>query len=171
MSATKQKKKEIIKDLCEKIGRQRAIIFADFAGLKVKDLAVLRKRLAEVASEFKVAKKTLIKIAFNDKKISVDTKALKGEVALVLGYSDQATPAKILYEFSGENPNIKILGGYLENQLLGADQVIALAKLPTKHQLLENFVGSLSNPLRNFASVLQANTKGLIIVLAKAGKK
>lgn len=168
MPATKEKKNEIIKELNEKIGKQKAIIFADFAGLKVKDLAVLRNKLAQVGSEFKVAKKTLMKIVFNDKKIPIDIKTLSGEVALVMGYSDEISPAKILYEFSGENANIKILGGYLENKLLGVDQVIALAKLPTRQQLLGNIVQRISSPLQNFLSVLQANLRNLVIVLAKA---
>jgi large subunit ribosomal protein L10 len=166
MAISKQKKKDIVKDLSEKLARQKALFFADFSGIKVKDLADLKAKLRQENAELKVAKKTLMKVAFKEKGISTDPKTLVGEIALVMGYGDQVAPAKTLHEFSKTNEKIKILGGLLEGQTLAAAQVMELAKLPSKQELLARLVGSISAPSRNFVQVLQGNIRGLITVLS-----
>lgn len=167
MAVSKTKKQEIVKELGEKLARQKAIVFADFTGLKVKDLSALKAKLRLTNSEFKVAKKTLMKVAFKEKGIAVDPKKFTGEIAMVLGYSDEVAPAKAVYEFSKTNQNIKILGGLLENGVLTLEQVLNLAKLPSKQQLYAKLVGTMSAPARNFVSVLQGNIRGLVTVLSK----
>jgi len=144
------------------------MIFVDFTGLRVKDFSSLRKKLKAVGEEIKVAKKTLMGIAFKKAKIEIETEKLPGEVALVSGYKDELTPAKIVYQFSQECPNLKILGGFFGNKFLETEKIIELAKLPTREELLARLVGSIFAPMSNFVSVLEANIKGLITVLAKA---
>ena len=156
-----------MKDLTEKVAKQKAIVFADFTGLKVKDLSTLKAKLKQVGAEFKVAKKTLMNLAFKETNVAVEPSVLTGEVALVLGYADETSAAKITYEFSQVSKNLKILGGYVENRLLGVDEVVALAKLPSKQQLLANLVGTMSAPARGFASVLQGNIRGLVYLLSQ----
>lgn len=170
MATTKAKKQEVVKELGAKLAKHKALVFADFTGLKVKDLSNLKKKLKSVVSEFKVAKKTLMAVAFEDQKINVDPKKMVGEIALILGYNDEVAPAKTVYEFSKTNEHIKIIGGYLQGQSLSADQVVALAKLPTKDQLLANMVGSLSAPMRGLATVLNGNLRGLVIALSEIQK-
>ncbi|MFZ3074345.1 MAG: 50S ribosomal protein L10 [Minisyncoccales bacterium] len=167
MPISKTKKQEIVKELGDKLGRQKAVVFADFTGLKVKDLAGLKAKLRESGAEFKVAKKTLMKVAFKEKGINIDPKALSGEIALVMGYNDETAPAKTVYEFSRTNQNIKILGGLLEKNALTLEQVLNLAKLPSKQELYAKLVGTMSAPSRNFAGVLQGNIRGLVTVLSK----
>jgi len=171
MAISKIKKQEIIKELGDKLGRQKAVVFADFTGLKVKDLSDLKAKLRQGGAEFKVAKKTLMKVAFKEKGINLDPKSLNGEIALVMGYTDEVAPAKVVYEFSRTNQNIKILGGLLEKNVLALDQVLVLAKLPSKQELLAKLVGSLSSPSRNFVGVLQGNIRGLVSVLSQIKKE
>ncbi len=171
MALTKAQKQKIIEDLREKIERQKAMIFVDFCGLKVKDLSELRKKLKAVDGQFKVIKKTFLKLTFKEKKLEIGEKNLEGEIALIFGFKDEILPAKTAYQFSQENPNLKILGGFIESQkgeFLNTEQIIELAKLPTKEELLARLVGSISAPVSNFRNVLQGNIKGLICVLAKA---
>jgi len=171
MPISKAKKEEIVKELGEKLGRQKAVVFADFTGLKVKDLGTLKTSLRKQNAEFKVAKKTLMKVAFKEKGIDTDPKNLAGEIALVMGYGDEVAPAKLVYEFSKTNQNIKILGGLLENKMLSIEQVMSLAKLPSKLELYAKLVGTLSSPSRNFVGVLQGNIRGLVTVLSKIKKE
>src|SRR3989344_2701935 len=131
MPQTKEQKKKVLEDLKEKLTRQKTMVFADFSGIKVKDLSDLRKKLKTVSSELKVAKKTLIALALKEQnpKISQKIKALAGEMALVFGYQDELAPAKTVWQFSQGSPEIKILGGALESQkgiFLSAEQIIEL---------------------------------------------
>jgi len=183
MALTKTQKQRILTDLEGKIAKQKVVIFTDFTGLKVKDLSSLRRKLKLANSELKVAKKTLMGIAFRKAKIefeelrsslasakasAMEIKKLPGEIALVFGYKDEISPAKIVYQFSQENPNLKILGGFFENKFREIEDIITLAQLPTREELLARLVGSIQAPVSNFIRTLEANIKGLINVLAKA---
>ena len=168
MPLTREQKQKILEELKEKIEKQKTIIFVDFTGLKVKDFSSLRKKLKANDNELKVAKKTLMDILFKKVKLEVEAKKLPGEIALVFGYKDIISPAKIVWQSSQENPNLKILGGFLENKFFEAERIIELAQLPTREELLAKLVGSIKAPISNFVYVLEANIKGLIYVLAKA---
>ncbi|KPJ71589.1 hypothetical protein AMJ50_01740 [Parcubacteria bacterium DG_74_3] len=169
MALTKEQKEKILKNLKEKIARRKAMIFVDFSGLKVKDLSDLRQRLKQAKSELLVAKKTLMKIAFKEVKVKTDPKEIKGEIALVFGFEDEISPAKVVYQFSQENENLEILGGYIESQkdeFLDAEKMITLGQLPTKKELLANLVRVFSAPTTNLVNVLEGNLKGLIYALS-----
>jgi large subunit ribosomal protein L10 len=114
-----------------------------------------------------VAKKTLLGLALKSAKLEIETKKIPGEIAVIFGYKDEISPAKIVYQFSQEHPNLKILGGVIENKFREAEQIITLAQLPTREELLARLVGSISAPISNFVNVLQGNIKGLIYVLTK----
>ena len=98
MALTRDQKNKIIEDLKEKISRQKAIVFVDLAGLKVKEISNLRKRFKAVGSELKVAKKTLMNIVFKTANLPIETKKLPGEIAVGLGYQDEISPAKTLWQ-------------------------------------------------------------------------
>lgn len=177
MALTKEQKKEIIDDLREKIERQKAIIFVDFTGMKVKELFDLRKKLKLENNEFKIYKKTLLRLVFKEKGVEIKRENLGKEVSAVFAFEDLLSSAKIVYEFSQNFENLKILGGLekiqeTENktqkyQFLSAEQIIELAKIPSREELLGRIVGSLSSPISGVINVLQGNIKGLIYVLAK----
>jgi large subunit ribosomal protein L10 len=170
MPLTKEQKKKIIEGLKEKTGKQRIIIFADFTGLKVKDLSDLRKKLKKGGSELKVAKKTLLGFVFKNAGLEIDFKKLKGEIAAIFGYKNEISPAKTVYQLAAANANLKILGGIFGKNFVEAEKIIELAKLPTKEELLARLVGSVSAPISNFISVLQGNIKGLICILSAIKK-
>ena len=168
MALTKQQKQKILDDLRDKIARQKAIILVGIAGLKVKDLADLRRRLKNIDANIQITKKTLAGIALKEKKLDFDKNKLKEETGFVFGFGDEIGTAKTVYQFTRENENLKILGGYLENKLKEAEEIITFAQLPTREELLSRLVGSLSAPVSNLVYALKYNIKGLITVLAKA---
>jgi len=168
MALTKAQKQKVLDDLKDKIAKQKAMVLVGITGLKVKDITDLRKKLKATEGNLKVFKKTLIEKAFKENKLAFDKKDYKEEVALAFGFKDEIFPAKTVYDFSGINPNLKILGGFFEGKFLESEKVIELAQLPGKEQLLARLVGSISAPISNLVSVLEANIKGLITVLAKA---
>ncbi|MFH0969265.1 MAG: 50S ribosomal protein L10 [Patescibacteria group bacterium] len=162
---TKAQKKELVKDMASKIREAKAIVFADFKGVKVKDLTALKKELRKEGVEFKVSKKTLINIAFKEVGIEVDTKKMEGQVAVSISSQDEVAPAKIISKFSKANENLKILGGILEKKFMDINKVKALAKLPSKEELLGNLVRTIQAPISGFVNVCAGNLRGLVQVL------
>ncbi|MFA5169614.1 MAG: 50S ribosomal protein L10 [Candidatus Paceibacterota bacterium] len=171
MPLTRDQKQNIITDLESKIEKQKSIVFMDFTGVKVKELAKLRENLKENGSEMKVAKKSLMEIALKNKKIELDSKKLDGEVAMVFGYEDEIAPSKAVYQFSKENQKAKILGGFLENKFYEMADVIKLAELPSKEQLLGMLLGTLSAPATNLVGVLSGNMRKLVFALSQIKEK
>ena len=170
MPLTKDQKKKALDALKDKIAKQKAMFFVDFTGLKVKDMSGLRKKIRGVDGEFKVAKKTLLGLAFKDAKIDVQAKKMQGEIALVLSYKDQVSPAKLIWETSKGNKNLKILGGFMNNKLMTREEVEVLAQLPSREQLLAQLVGSIKAPVSNFIYALNYNIKGLVYLLTTIKK-
>ena len=168
MALAHTKKKEIIKSLKEKISKQKSIIFVAVEKIKAEELFDLREKLKTDDCLLTVSKKTLLNKAFEEEKIEIGFKELEGQVGLIFGFKDEIAPAKISYNFKKQNQNLKILGGFFGNQLIGAEEIITLAKLPSRNELLAKLVGSIASPISGFANVLQGNIKGLITVLAKA---
>lgn len=170
MATSREKKKKILEELKEKIGGQKIMIFVDFTGLKASEFFELRKKLKSQGNEIKVAKKTLINLALKEKKLEVNVKELKGEIALIFGFEDEILPAKIAFEFSNQNPNFKILGGILDGKFIESEKIIELAKLPTREELLAKLVGSIFAPISNLINVLSGNLKSLVFVLTQIQK-
>lgn len=162
---TKQQKTEIIKDLTDKIKRQKGLVFTDFRGLKVGEIQDLRKQLKAAGIEYKVTKKTLIKLALEKAKKEVDTAQFEGSVALTLGYEDPIMPAKIISKFAREHKNLKILGGMIEDKFLTIEEVRELALIPSKDELLIKLIASLKSPISGFVNVLGGSIRNLIGIL------
>lgn len=171
MPLTKSQKEKILNDLKEKISRNQIMVFVDFCGIKVKDILKLRKKLKEAVGELKVVKKTLLNLALKEKKVQLKKEDLKGEIAIAFGYQDVIKTAKIVYDFSKENPNLKILGGIFEGEVKGAKEIVTLAQIPSKEELLARLVGSISSPISGFINVFKGNIKGLLLVLSQITKK
>ncbi len=167
MALNKEQKKRIVEKLKENIDKQKSMVFVAIEGLKASDIFNLRRTLKEAGCILQVAKKTLLNIAFKDKNFDFDTEKFQGQLALIFGFEDEIAPAKLAYNFSKENENLKILGGYFENDFREAEEIISLAKIPPREQLLSKVVGSLSAPVSNFVNVLQGNIRSLVYILSK----
>ena len=155
MALTKTQKQKILSDLKEKVEKQKAIVFAAITGLKVKDLALLRKQMRSRDCELKVAKKTLISKVFQGKKINFDVKKLEGEVALGFGYKDEVLPFKTLHDFAKDHENLKILGGIMGAEILDKGKAIEFGQMPTREELMVRLmVNALQGSLRKFVYAL-----------------
>ncbi|MEK9194936.1 MAG: 50S ribosomal protein L10 [Patescibacteria group bacterium] len=168
---TKTQKADVVEGLKERLKRQRVLIFSDFRGISVAKLKQLRRALKKGGAEYKVAKKTLIGRALKETNLPGEIKKLEGEIGIAFGYGDQVEPAKVLLKFSKENETFKVLGGILNAAILGAKDIIALAKLPSREVLLAQVVGALAGPIRGLATVLQGNMRNLVVVLNQVKDK
>lgn len=173
MAKTKAQKVQILSDLSDKIKQAKSIVFAKFKGLGVKDNEALRKELRAVKSEYLVAKKTLIDLAFKDKKIKgLEVDKLEGQIALVFGFDDEIAPAKIIDKFrKSSEEKIGFAGGILDNAFISETKMAELAKLPGRQELLAKIVGSINTPVSGLVNVFAGNLRGLVNVLKAVGEK
>ena len=117
----------------------------------------LRKSLKEAGCNLKIAKKTLVRIAFGQSNISYWNKiksSIPGQLALVFGIEDEIAPARIANTFAKTQENLKILGGIFENRFIGRERVLELANIPPRNELLGRLVGSIYSPVSSFVRVL-----------------
>lgn len=175
MPKTKEQKKEILRDLAEKVSKAKSVIFAKFNKLTVKENQNLRNELKKETGEYYVAKKTLMGLAFKDLKIEgLDIKNFAGQIAAVFGYGDEAAPAKTVALFKKkleDKEKIEFIGGILEGKFVTAEQVNALSNLPGRQELYAKIVGSLNAPISGFANVLAGNLRSLVYVLKMIEEK
>jgi len=165
MAKTRKKKEELVKDLNEKIKDSKSLIFANFDGLKVKEVEELRKNCRAENVDYLVAKKTLMKKAFKENGIEIDNSVFDKEVAVAFGREDEVAPARILKDFSKDHEALQAFGGVLEGEFVGQEKVMALANLPSKEELLAKVVGSIKAPVSGFVNVLSGNLRNLVYVL------
>ena len=161
----KQQKSKIVEELAEKLEKQKVTLFSDFHGVSVAKTRELRQGLKKINSEFKVAKKTLLNLALKKSGIDFNSKTLQGELGIIFGFGDEAAPAKLAYKFSRINNTFKLLGGILGGRIFDAKEAVALAKLPSKEELLTKLVWTMQSPIQGLVNVLEGNIKNLVIVL------
>lgn len=155
MAITKEKKQEILKKVKE-ITANESVVFVNFHGLPVEKISEIRKTLRDSDVSYYVAKKTLIKKAFNEAGIEGEMPSLDGELALA--YSQDATSsAREVYSFQKKSQDsFSILGGVFENRFLSKSEMEEIAQIPSMHQLRGMFVNVINSPIQGFAIALKA---------------
>jgi large subunit ribosomal protein L10 len=167
---TKEQKKSIIDDLAGKLKDAKAVVFSDYKGLMVKDMMALRKELNKEGADLKVAKKTLVNLAFKQAGMEIDVKKFEGQLAVATS-KDEVAAAKIIAAAAKNNENLKIVGGLLGDKEISKEEVGALAKLPSKEELLAKLVGTINAPVSGFVNVLAGNIRGFVQVLKSISEK
>ena len=167
---TKAQKKSLIKDWSEKIKTAKAVVFSNFKGFPVKEMMAIRKELRNEGVEMKVLKKTLMTLALKDAGLEIDAKKMEGQISIAVSQNDEIAAAKIVFKAAKANENLKIVGGLLGQKEMTAQEVNALATLPSKEQLLAKLVGSINAPISGFVNVLAGNLRGLVQTLRAIGE-
>lgn len=165
MALSKERKKEIVKELKDLLKKQKSMVFVNLRGLSAEDVFQIREALKENNSILKVVKKSLAGISFKEEGIEFNQEMFEDQLAAVFNLEDELISSKILYEKSKDLENLEILGGYLDNEFINQDKVIMMAQLPSKEELLAKLTYILNYPIRGFVNVLSGNIKGLIYTL------
>ena len=162
---TRPQKEQLVKDLSAKIKDGKVLIFSDYAGTTVGKMKDLRDELRKTDSSYKITKKKLINLALKDAGIEASVLDLEGQIGIAIGKGDEVTAAKVLAKFAKENKNFKILQGVLENKVISGQEVMSLATLPSKDELLAKLVGTINAPILGFVNTLAGNIRGFVTVL------
>ena len=146
----------IVSEIAGKLSAAPAVFVSEYRGMTVGALATLRGSLREVGAEHKVYKNTLAKLAIREAGLDVLDELLVGPTSITFTGTDTVGAAKALHGASRTNPLLVLKGGALGASLLSADDIKALAELPSRDELLARFAGALQAPLVKTAGLLQA---------------
>jgi large subunit ribosomal protein L10 len=154
--ATKQFKSDKIDSLKEKLDKAQVTIVTEYKGYSVEEITNLRRSLQKDGGDYMVTKNTLAKIAVKGTQFEILGEFFKGPIALAFGFEDQVSPAKAVSKFVKESKKGAILGGALDGKLLSAQEAEALAKLPSKEELIARILGSINSPASGIVGSMNA---------------
>lgn len=173
MPQTKQKKIEILNNLKDEVKKQTSIIFVETTGIKTQKINQFKKEFKNINAKLTVAKKTLLDLALKEKYPNNSVRGIKKQLAIIFGFDDEALPAKISYKCFQQEQNFKIIGGYIKSEgdkFLNEKEILVLAKLPSKEELLGGLINIISSPLNNFVNILRGNIRNLIFIFNEIQK-
>ncbi len=166
MPKTRQQKQEVLDKLTQELQDAKSATLATFTAITVKIDQELRRSLKQENISYGVVKKTLLRKVFE--KLGYEQNnldSLTGNITLAVSNEDEVAPAKLISQFAKDNEGVTVQGGILENKWVDAIKINALAKLPSKQELIAKTVGTIKAPLNGFVNVLAGNTRNLINVL------
>ena len=149
-----KQKEEEVKSLAEKMKNSKIILLTDYRGINVSDVTKLRANLRDTKAEYKVIKNNIIKRALDSNGESGLDDLLEGPTALVMSEGDYLEPLKSIYDYSKENEFYKIKVGIIDGKVMTTEELITLAKLPSRQELLGMLAGALLGNISKVAVAL-----------------
>lgn len=149
----KQKEAEI-KELAKQFKSDKLILLVDYRGINVEQVTKLRSDLRNSNASYKVIKNNIIKRALNLNGENGLDALLEGPTAVVTSKEDYLEASKIIYKFSKDNDFYKIKGGIIDGKVMTAEEIITLAKLPSRQELLAKLAGALLGNITKLAVAL-----------------
>jgi large subunit ribosomal protein L10 len=147
-------KKEEVSALANEIKEAKLVLLTDYRGINVTDVTELRKTLRGVNADYRVIKNNITRRALAESGVEGLDDSLVGPTAVILGKEDYLEPAKAIYEFTKNNDFYKIKGGIIEGKVMSAEEIITLAKLPSRDTLLSMLAGALLGNISKLAVAL-----------------
>lgn len=146
-----QKKASKVEALKEQMLEAKTIVLFDYKGLTVDKFTELRAQLREEGNAVNVHKNNISKRAAELAGFEGLSEQFVGPKALVLGYEDVVSPAKILADFSKENKTVEIEAGVIEGKVVLKEGIMELANLPSRETLLTQLAAGLLMPIKEVA--------------------
>ena len=129
-------------------------IFTDYRGMTVQQITDIRKTLRKDEAAYRVVKNRYAKIALKDLDKSGCDDQMKGPTAVALIKGDTANT--ILFNANKDGVSVTVKGALIGDELMNADQIEALSKLPTKLELIASLMGTMKAPVQKLAATLLA---------------
>ena len=149
-----EKKHSEVSASAEKMKESKLVLLTDYRGISVEDVTGLRSNLRKVDAEYKVIKNNITRRALAEAKIEGLEDLLVGPTAVVLASEDYLEPLKAVYEYAKNNETYKIKGGVIDGKVMTTEELITLAKLPSRETLISMLAGALLGNISKLAVAL-----------------
>ncbi len=151
-----ESKSAAVAEIKQKLTDSVGVIMADYRGLSVKQMQELRVKVRESGGELRVYKNSLTEIAIRELAMPSLDEFLQGPTAFLFASTDPVAPAKALVDYAKANTALELKGGLVQNSIVDAAGVKAIAALPSREELIAKFMGVALNPVRGFMSMANA---------------
>jgi large subunit ribosomal protein L10 len=151
----KPEKTSAVSELAEDFRTSQATLVTEYRGLSVTSMKALRRTLGST-TKYSVVKNTLTKIAAREAGVPIPDEMLKGPSALAFVKGDPIDAARMLRDFSRENPFLVIKGGIYEGKAVTSEEVMQLANLESREVLLAKLAGAMKGSIAKAARVFDA---------------
>jgi large subunit ribosomal protein L10 len=164
-------KVETVNRIKDELSQADAVWVVDYRGLSVKQAESLRAKIREQGASLKVYKNSFTERALADLEYPSLGSVLEGPSAFVFVSGDPVASAKALKNFAKENEKLEIKGGLLNREVMSADQVKAIADLPSREELIAKLIGSIRSPLSGIVQVLNGPASKLVRTIGAIAEK
>lgn len=162
----KSGKQQLVTELAGKLSDARGTFLADYRGLTVEQATELRKKLHEAGVEYRVVKNTLLRLASKGTDVEALDEYLNGPTAIAIIQGDPVAPAKVLSDLAKDSKVFELKAGTLGEKVISAADIEALAKLPSREELLAKMLSTVNAPVSNFVGTLGAIPRQMVQVLS-----
>ena len=153
MSLSIEDKKEVVAEVSARLAKAQAVVLAEYRGLAVEDITVLRKEARASGVYLRVLKNTLARRAVKGTPFEKLSDQMVGPLAYGIS-DDPVAAAKVLHAYAKKNDKLVIKGGAMPNYVMTGKEVGSLATMPSREQLLATLLGTMQAPIAKFVQTL-----------------
>ena len=165
MGLSMQEKQAVVQEVAAQVATAKAIVLAEYRGLEVGSMTELRRRARRSGVYLRVLKNTLARRAVKDTPFAKLAESMTGP--LVYGISsDPVATAKVMNEFAKGNEKFVIRAGAMPNAVISAREVVALASMPSREELVARLMGTMQAPIAQFVRTLNEVPSKFVRALA-----
>jgi large subunit ribosomal protein L10 len=165
LAISKQKKEDLVAEYVDMLNSSEAIFLTEYTGLDVKQMQQLRADVRKVDGEYRVTKNTLMLLALEQVGRPAPADLFNGQLATGFALQEVPSLAKVLADFAKGSDDFVIKFGILGDDLLTAEQIEALAKLPSLDELRAMLLSMIQGPARNIVSTVASGVRQVVNVL------
>ncbi|OGT06061.1 MAG: 50S ribosomal protein L10 [Gammaproteobacteria bacterium GWF2_41_13] len=154
MALKLEQKREIVAEVAEQAAQALSAVTADYRGLTVSEMNELRKKARESGIYLRVVRNTLAKRALEGTVFTCLNDILSGPLLLFFGKDEPGAVARLVRDFIKEHEQLKVTGLSVSGQFLSADNLEAVAKLPSREEALSILMAVMKAPITKFVRTL-----------------
>lgn len=158
---------EMLQQVSEELHASQGVFIIDYTGLSVKETQQMRRDLRAAQAQMKVFKNNIVRRALKEADMPEIDSMLEGSCAFVFFGEDPVGPAKVIKEVAKTVETVQFKGGISDGAVLSQEQVVAIADLPSKEEMIAKLLGSFMSPLQGLVQVCTGPARGAITALSR----
>ena len=152
-------KQKVVNEIKEKLERASSVVLVDARGMTVEQETKMRKALREVGVDYKVYKNTMVNFAIKGTEFEALAPHLEGPTSVAISYDDATAAARNLDSFVNDFEPLEFKAGVVDSVYYDASNIVKIAKIPPREELLSRLLGSFKSPMASFARVINEIVK------------